>query len=455
MPEDSGRKREKKEFSTLVRTIEDRLEDIDQETYDQPALFIQKLLRRSSDQYNALFKIARDMCEDSESLSHIEFGEEESEEEEKYHVFDILQGIQRDYVRIAELPFQHELYYFVKNILTNLKIESDVVVIPGNSAEVFVERSSKRYEPVIKTNLEYYTEMDKNHRIIEYQRTELKNPESYPLLIHELFHVFLDENKEKLNSIISKIEGQLSREESNYAAEILVDLLSVNYTGPVYAHTISKMPEKVGSHTDLVHANIGQREHYLLKYLEYIEERNASLPVTDIDVISQAMDTIGESDDDIEILDDFEDIQSSVEELMEELNIPAYHNIYDNIKLELGMPDASEKQIKNTLHELFLYSETDSNVNNGSLHQTSVSHIQTDSDNDPDPPKPNVAAPIRPVFLLNLLLEDDREASELYEPYLAAFKKWHVRKRTSEIRNKDIDQTPEHERHKNEDLGRF
>lgn len=452
MSQNKNGDREEKEFSTLVRTIDDRLEDIEDETYDQPALFIQELLERSSNQYEALFKIVRNLCIDSDNLSHIKFGDEESKEEEKYHVFDILQGIERDYTRIAELPFQHEFYYFIKDILTNLKIESDVVVIPGNSAAVFVERSSERYEPLIKRDLEFYTEMNKDHRIIEYQRTELKNPESFPLLIHELFHVFIDENQEEVKSVVSEIESQLSPGESNYAVEILVDFLSINYAGPVYAHTMSKMPEKVGSHTDLVHPNTDQREHYLFEYLDYIEERNARLPIEDMDIISQAKSSIGEQGNS-DIIDDFVAIQSDVEELMDEFSIPTYHTVYDNIKSELGMPDASKNQVKNTLHELFIYSEPGLEEKNNSS-QIEIDDSQTDSDSNSEPPKPNVAAPIRPVFLLNLLLEDDRESSKLYEPYLAAFKRWYVRKRTSEARDRDIDQTPEHDRN-NKELGGF
>lgn len=113
-----------------------------------------------------------------------------------------------------------------------------------------------------------------------------------------------------------------------------------------------------------------------------------------------------------------------------------------------------KNQVKNTLHELFIYSEPGLEEKKNNSSQIEIDDSQTDSDSNSEPPKPNVAAPIRPVFLLNLLLEDDRESSKLYEPYLAAFKRWYVRKRTSEARDRDIDQTPEHDRN-NKELGGF
>lgn len=398
-------------FEALAGTIERIAERVEGNENDFSIVFLQTRLDTTDEVYSGILNALSDLCTEPDLRPT-----ESDTEEVRYDIFDQIQEIQRSIegVRSEDVPF--DLYYLLEDFTLDLGIDVPIVVSAGNSSDIYIQRLLEKFRIATGIVPNLYGEVgESQHHILEFQRSELIEPESYPLLIHELFHV-----SDIWQELSDTLERKTPEIPENEREEVSVDLLSVNYLGPAYAVTTARMPDKVGDHRDWVHPSKDTRIKYLLCYLEYLESRpDSPSNILDKKTINSATEELEKRLNEAEVdytLEEYNEVQKVAEEILEENGTPSYLQQRSNMRGYLGMPDADNEQLLRMVNRLFLNTEENQEV----------------------------ALPVKPLLLLNLIpLMEDTETSELAEVFFTSFRKWFVRRKTSEDTGRRIIQIPD------------
>lgn len=398
-------------FDALERIIDRTIKEIEETDNTSPIVFHQEDLDTVDNLFSQILQSLRKMCSDS-SMRPMESDLEEVRKD----IFDQIQEITYNFEGVHSDDIPLDLYYLLKDFTEDLQLNQPIVINAGNSTDIFIEKLLNRYSVAGGVVPNLYTDIeDSQLRLIEFQRSELSDPENYPLLIHELFHVtdIWEEAVDELERIPTDIP-------ENESEEVAVDLLSINYLGPVYGITASRMPNKIGDHQDWEHPSKDTRIKYLLDYIDYLNsETGGDSNIIDRRIRQEAREELSNDLDrgniDYEI-SEFERVQQSLEETFERRDIPSYIKERPDLESYLGMPDAGDDQLQEMVNRLFLESEKNKEV----------------------------ALPVKPLLLLNLLcLIEESETSSLKQVYLSSFRKWYVRRKTRDETERDIIQVPE------------
>jgi len=229
--------------------------------------------------------------------------------------------------------------------------------------------------------------------------------------------------KEELN----ELESEVPNEE---AEEVIVDLLSLNYMGPIYGQVIAKIPDKIGRHESTEHPIVETRIGYIIDYIRNIDdiEANGDLNQIESDQIEgdnrqQTLDTatnhhpiyneiqqgveeelsnVREAGEEDYTIDNFAKLNGAIVERMDEEGIPTYKQEREKTKHYLGMPRAKVTTVKTKLEKFLLDS----------------------------PPGREIALPMKQISFYLLLAVEDIEKKSLQEVTLESFKKWYVTRKT-------------------------
>lgn len=105
---------------------------------------------------------------------------------------------------------------------------------------------------------------------IKYTSSEVTNPFSWPLLIHESFHI-IEEEKSILAKLTPLTEIELpvkKEEEEDWKKELFIDLMSTLFFGPVYVFSLVGKFRMVPYYSHSTHPSMEVRVAAAKKYLE-------------------------------------------------------------------------------------------------------------------------------------------------------------------------------------------
>lgn len=337
------------------------------------------------------------------------------------HVFVDIQHVRqfREYLRSDIIPTN--LYYFLLDIMDDFDIDQPIVFWPKREIEIqelgdyFDERFEiERYEPDFHQKWRRDLNNYRCH-IIGFPLSEMRNPMNFSLIVHECIHA-TGHPREREPSLGQKLYEEYATSlkeafDDDIIEEVSLDILSLNYLGPIYALRVATLPQRLGYQDSDYHATLGTRIWYGIQYLEYIKQDDEwwesnhnifeEIRRESLDELKGRLSSL--STDEQGRLDKFQQIQSGVERLFQDYDIPMCTEEISNLKKYLGMPEAGHYRISNKLDRYML---------------------------DPDRNK-KIALPIKPNVLLNLLIDYDwTEVPELREPVLLSFKKWYVTRKT-------------------------
>jgi hypothetical protein len=211
-------------------------------------------------------------------LQQICDNEEPDDAEERADLKDLIYNdlqkvrMHRESIHSTDVP--KELYFFLEDIKSDLDIELDIGLAAGSN--ILIYKLSNRYK-IVQTIFLVYVQEDESElpssRIIEFPRIELRRPLSYPILVHECFHTKTE--------LVQEVEREVLKHNLDISAdeieEVCVDLLSLNYMGPVYGQMLMQIPDKIGKHEPSEHLSPATRLKYILQYIDTITEESSSI----------------------------------------------------------------------------------------------------------------------------------------------------------------------------------
>lgn len=338
------------------------------------------------------------------------------------HVFVDIQHVRqfRENLRSDVVP--SNLYYFLLDICDDFDIDAPIVFRPRR--EIVIRKIADYFDEkfeVERHDSDFYRQWirglkSKECYVIGFPISEMRNPLNFSLIVHECLHTAssTDHRNEMLWEHLSEEYVPLLAEEFDEGTleEVALDVISHNYLGPVYAHRLSQLPQRLGYVSSSSHAGLPARLWYGIKYLEYIEgnsewweKRHPRFEEIRQQVLDELKGQYANlpSSQKKAYISDFQSVQEGVNDFFEDENIPSYMDEVVNLSDYLGMPSATDRKVSEKLDK-FLLSE-DRNK--------------------------NLALPLKPSILLNLLiLYNWKEVDDLRKPTLLSFKKWFVTKKT-------------------------
>lgn len=397
------------DFEALRTDVDEEIETFDEEEIHSPFNFLDGFYTRLDEFLIDVLISLKGICSDDK------FRPADKVEDAKTLIYEELQRVRecREALHSTDIPT--ELYFLLEDIKNDFEIELDI----GLEAEYKILISSLNNRFRMLQQIAFWNVGENTDaQVISFPRSELRRPLSYSLLVHECLHTkqdLIDKVGDKLQSLDENID-------QNKLEEVCVDLLALNYMGPVYGLMIARIPNKIGEHESSEHPTRQTRMKYVQQYLEYIEKSDTTSPEDGIPtqqtlspkenfpfykkLEENAKEEIekrrNQGSEGFE-LQNFDEIQEHIQIIFEEEGIPSYETEKKEIRQYLGMPEASIQTVSKKLDKFLL-------------------------DN---PNGREIALPIKPILLFNLLLAvTDYGQKPMQEVVLSSFKKWYVTRRT-------------------------
>lgn len=345
----------------------------------------------------------------------------EKEDSIKNGAYQELQRVRRIRSAIHSQGTPIELYYLLEDIKKDLSIDSPIGLDPGSEPErkFMIDSLKNRFKVLQKIAFwNVWDEDDIDPKIINIPRSELRRPLSYSLIAHECFHI----KDDLIEDIVTKFADADTAIQEEFREEVAIDLLSLNYMGPVYAERLVQIPNKIGEHKSDTYPDFDKRLGYCIRYIDWLHEEKgktiSDLPaqrkLTDDEqtiynkleenVYNKLADNRTD-DPHVFTRSEFRNIQEYIRELFSEHQIPTYDEERDNLREYLGMPKADVNTLNRKLDDFLLKSA----------------------------PNSEIALPIKPNLFLNLLLlVNGYNNKDINRVTLLSFKKWYVTSRTRE-----------------------
>lgn len=402
------------DFGTLRDDIEDARNTLSEEAADRKPSFTTE----SSEKFGRFLFQALDslyeVCEDS-SLRP-----DEDPDTVRDGIYASLQKVRRINSALKSDDIPRGIYYFLADIKSDLSIDTPIELMPVNlnggtqlnrSFRIYkLENSFNKIRVITLDNI--WDEDVENVRVISLPRAELQNPLSYSILVHECFHL--------KSQMVSKVMEYISDTDSNISMscskEAAIDLLSLNYLGPVYADRLIEIPNKIGEHKDAEYPDYNKRLGYSIQYLDWVIKNNKqdvlgtskqkklnSINDDKYDKLEQFVKSKLEENQTVEVepfdTSEFEELQHNIGSLLS--NVPTYSEERNNIAEYMGMPHAGKETISTNLDKLFIQREKKAPI------------------------------PMKPILTLNFyILMKNFGNGYRCEPALNSFKKWYVADKT-------------------------
>lgn len=401
------------EFEALQADVVAATEEIRNDTANAPFRFLKDFYAGLDTFLLQVLDSLEELCEEDE------YRPSDKSEDIKDGTFKELQRVRQIRTRLHSPDVQENLYFLLEDIKTDLKIQLDIGLEPGQ--KFLIGDLLNRFGILRRIVFwRIWSEEETNLKIIRLPRTELHRPLSYSLMIHECFHV-----KDDLISSVENKIGDLDVDiDENRKEEVCVDLLSLNYMGPVYGRRVAEIPDKIGQHEATVHPKPETRLQYTLQYIEWLMDRQSG-GVSDRG--SSIQQELGDTQDYHPVFislqndmksklterevasvklfskNEFNELQECITGLLDEEGIPTYAGERYQLREYLGMPKAEPSLVTDKLEKFLFDAEKNQET----------------------------ALPVKPILLLNLILQvDDYEAKDLETVILLSFKKWFVADRT-------------------------
>lgn len=339
------------------------------------------------------------------------------------HVFADLQRVRQFRENLHSDVLPNDLYYFLLDICDDFNINDSILFRPRREIAVrdVAEYFDEKFE-VERHDSDFYSTWKENINkancyVIGFPISEMRNPMNFCLIAHECLHTAKSPNSEN-TELWKYFQNEYASDDitcidQDHREETILDLISLNYLGPIYALRVTQLPERLGYRTSHRHMSLDARIDYSIKYLEYIEgesewwsSRHPLFEEIRQNVLEKLKNRRYEHEDeqDKELLSEFDTLQDSIESYLNDENIPTYLRQVQKLKEYLGMRSAGDTKVHDKINRFVLDEERNKNI----------------------------ALPVKPILLLNLLvLYDWQQVTELRDPTLLSFKKWYVTKKTN------------------------
>jgi len=335
----------------------------------------------------------------------------------RQHTFPDVQLVRQFKEDLKSDAVPSDLYYFLLDICDDFAINKPVVLRPYK--EVIVQNIGsylgsnfeiERHDPDYYQDWIEKVEQDPCFAI-GFPISEMRNPTNYTVIAHECLHAAsspADKDIELWKYIHKNYTQSLSSDlDEEEVEEVVLDIISLNYLGPVYALRILRLPERIGYGSSDEHMELSARLWYSIEYLKQINHDNSVNPEFErlenkvLEALETSYSSMGEIQEEPPI--QFEKVQEGITQFFEDEDISVYIDELSRIPNYLGMTSAETDEISNSLNSLLLDEGKDKKV----------------------------AVPLKPSILLNLLvLYDSSEVEALRRTVLQSFKKWYVTKQT-------------------------
>lgn len=411
------------EFEALRADVKITMEEIENEENRPRLTFLREF-------YDSLDSFLMDALESLDNLCGKDSIRPQGKEETvKDGAYQELQRVRRIRSAIHSDSIPIELYYLLEDIKNDLRIDQQIGLDPGSKPgrKFLIEYPKNRFDilrKIVYSNI--WGDDAENLQIINMPRTEIQRPLSYSLIAHECFHnkdVLIEQVKDKFHSMDADINEE-------YMNEMAIDLLSLNYMGPVYAERLIRIPKKIGEHRSNPYPDLDTRLGYSLQYIKWLlEQRDSSPPdlpmqkkIIEDEKKPLFLQLEGEIHSELQNSvsgssafqpEEFAALQDHIHRLFLSNDIPTYEEERAEIRKYLGMSNADVHTLSEKMERFLLDS----------------------------PENREVALPIKPTLLLNLLiLVNGYTDKDIRETVLLSFKKWYVTKKTrDQLEREDTD----------------
>lgn len=399
------------DFDSLREDVIEANEKIREEDINTDFVFLE-------DFYVGLNQFLLKVLESLEELCEDDARPKNRSEDIKDGAFKELQRVRRIKSALESDDINKKLYFLLEDIKLDLNISLNIGLEPEH--KFLIGKLKNRFRILRKIVFWNIWSGDETElRVISLPRTELRRPLSYSLIVHECFHT----REELVESVSEKIDELNTNFDDDELDEVAIDILSLNYMGPVYGKRMVEIPDKIGKHEPSKHPDSETRLGYTLQYIDWLDKESGSHET----IVQQRL---GADDDYHQFFtrlqehvrselnsrqndikkpfdsDDFRELQEYIVGLFDGENIPTYATERYNMSGYLGMPEATPSTVLNKLNKYFLKSDSQSAI----------------------------ALPVKPILMLNLLLlVEDYEKKDFEGVILSSFKKWFVTRRTREV----------------------
>ncbi len=403
-------------YKELVSTIEQDKREIRKQLIRSPYGVVRQISDAIAQSFEILYDILSMFCREAESTK----GLARYDEMMKRQIYKTLQDLASHHDQIVSSPhIDSDLYLLQEDIKKDIGIQHPICLKTGTE---FVTRYPVDFLPEfdILATLQK-EEMDEARRslssiglrVVEIPRSEIANPFAWALLIHEYCHQLrhIEDDLAKMQGVFGEGVPRSKRE------ELLIDLISVNYLGPVYAIMIARLPDKIGKHGDLEHPSPISRIRYLTAVIDwYIDqvEKMSEDPESSTELLSVILDRVKEmleeavgepeemsADDERlseHVISNIDDIQKTLlKEVFDRRGIPVWHRETQKVVEKSSLRGISSQELPEKLRELVT--------------------------------KGDVLPTLKPSILLNVALligQDEGSPLEMKAAMLFATKKWAV-----------------------------
>lgn len=386
-------------FQGLVEAIVERKKEISEDEYQDTAIIFLR------DIYNNVDDAIERGLDAPEKLCRIELIGSDGELRRKISSsVQLIDGLRQN---IHSAPITEDIYYFLQDIREDLHADdANIVIVLGNKVSIngitniFIDE----FDDLEALDEDFYNSwitdlQDKNCYVVKFPRSEVQNPLNLALLVHECIH-----QKDMWNDFddIGSIPGEIRE-------EVLTDLISVHYMGPVYAFRLAKLPGRIGNPKGIDHPSQITRLNYFIKYMNFIDEKNTAFSIFDEVgeyVTKELEDEITNSEGNPTKIEGLSSIHEQIHDSLSSNGIPTYIGQTGHLDDYLEMPHATEEIIEENINELF-------------IEGTGAGEVEL---------------PIKPCLALNLaILADEYEDKSMRNAVLGSFKKWYVTNRLKGI----------------------
>lgn len=399
-------------FNELRSTIEEQKSVIQSRKGQAPYLIPEGFLKRVRVSFLLCLDALDEICNAADGLGLVKY-----DDDLKMTIWESMHGITEVCEAVHSEKIPAELFFFLKDIANDLKMDRPLAMRLGSSFRARrVDRHFFELGTMGMLKTKKYLRIgedlrEEDARIIEYPGSEIEDPLGFALIVHECFHL-----QNVARTLVEELSRTMTGIPEDKREEIIVDILSVNYIGPVFAQMISKMPEKIGKHEGYEHPSLRIRLSYLKDYLTHIEKKAQSPPIELSKGTNGLFNAINshvreeiennrvmKSDlpsEDREILKNvrelFPELQRRIEQFFNENEVPSYITQMSGMETYLGFEKGRVDNLVPRIQEWF---------------------------------DRNISLAIKPCLMLNLalLFDGSRSVGSLLDLSLISFKKWLVR----------------------------